>query len=368
VKRKLKIFIIAGEVSGDVLGGKIMAELKDAEIIGIGGENMQARGLKSIFPMSDLAVVLLEVFGRARTLTRRINETVAAIIKEKPDIVLTIDSPGFVKRVIKKVKKAAPESGPKYYHVVAPQVWAWGSNRAKKYAGIFDRMYAFFDFEVPYFTVYGLDTIPVGHPIADGLPPPPTVGRDVKTITLLPGSRMSEVKKLMPIFKEVAERLPGYKYVIPVVETTEKSVREYAGKWKTKPAIIPAAARYGQYSKTDIAIVAVGTASAELAMMHVPAVAVYKANALTQFIARRVIKLEHLSLVNILLGRMVYPELLGDECTADNIIREIEKLKPAASREKMVKELSRADKMWRRKIPAAKLIATDIMKNNNPPC
>jgi lipid-A-disaccharide synthase len=326
---------------------------------------MQAAGLKSIFPMSDLAVMLLDVFGRPRTLMRRINEAAAAILREKPDIVLSIDSPGFVKRVVKKVKNSTLHTSRStlFYHVVAPQVWAWGAHRAKKYASIFDRMYAFFDFEVPYFTEHGLATIPVGHPIADGLPPAPKVKDKVGTITLLPGSRMSEVKKLMPVFKNVVCHLPKYKYVLPVVETTEKYVQKHIKNWPIKPTIIPARKRYEQYSKTDIAIVAVGTATAELAMMHVPVIVVYKTNAITQFIARRVIRLKHLSLVNILLGRKVYPELLGDDCAPETIVREIEKLKDAPARQKMISQLSRADKMWQRKVPAAKLIAEDIIKN-----
>ena len=361
--KKLKIFIIAGEVSGDVLGAKIMAELPDAEFVGIGGENMQVYGLESILPMADLAVMgVVDAVARARTLTRRINEATAAIIKEKPDIVLSIDSPGFVKRVIKKVQKSDSDHTPKYYHVVAPQVWAWGANRAKKYARVFDRLYAFFDFEVPYFTKHGLVTIPVGHPVADGLPHGPAVGKNVKTITLLPGSRLGEIKKLLPVFKQVAEQLPKYKFVLPVVETTKEYVQKHVKKWKVKPTIVPASKRYEQYSKTDIAVVAVGTATAELAMMHVPAVVVFKVNRITEYLARKVIKLNWLSLVNILLNRRVYPELLGRECTADNIVAEIKKLESPVGREKMIKELSRADKMWQRKVPAAKLIAADIMK------
>ncbi|MCL1786120.1 MAG: lipid-A-disaccharide synthase [Alphaproteobacteria bacterium] len=363
--KKLKIFIIAGEVSGDNLGARIMAEMPNAEFVGVGGENMRAAGLKSIFPMSDLAVMLLDVVWRVRTLARRIDQTAAAIIREKPDIVLTVDSPGFAKRVIKKIKHESPATShqPRFYHVVAPQVWAWGGpGRSEKYAKIFDRMYAFFDFEVPYFTRHGLATIPVGHPIADGLEPVAIAG-DVKTITLLPGSRMAEIKKLLPVFRKVAAQMPEYKYVIPVVETTEKYVRKHVEKWAVKPTVVPAAKRYAQYAKTDIAVATVGTATVELAIMHVPAVVVYRASRLTQFLVRRVINLKWLSLVNILLGCDVYPELLGGECTPENIIREIKKLTPVAARQKMAKELSRADKMWQRRIPAAQLIAEDIMKN-----
>ena len=173
--KKLTVFIIAGEVSGDVLGARIMAQMPNVQFIGIGGENMIGAGLKSLFPMSDLAVMgAIEVLAHAKTLTQRIKQTVTAIIDTKPDIVLTIDSPGFAKSVIKQIRKNPAgrdliANGLKFHHVVAPQVWAWRPGRAKKYARTFDKLYAFFDFEIPYFTKYGLETVAVGHPIADAV-------------------------------------------------------------------------------------------------------------------------------------------------------------------------------------------------------
>lgn len=138
--KTIKVFIIAGEVSGDVLGARIMNEMSDVHFVGIGGENMITAGLKPLFPMSDLAVMgVLEVLAHVKTLTNRINQTVNAIIAEKPDVVLTIDAPGFAKSVIKKLKKSKQgqkliHNGLKFHHVVAPQVWAWREGRAKKYA------------------------------------------------------------------------------------------------------------------------------------------------------------------------------------------------------------------------------------------
>jgi lipid-A-disaccharide synthase len=509
------IFIIAGEVSGDVLGAKIMQAMPDARFVGIGGENMQAAGLKSIFPISDLAVMgFVEVLLKAKTLTRRINETVNAIIHEKPDIVLTIDSSSFAKQVIRKVKKLGvrgeelgvrseelgvnragdnaralkqeqstpnfslltpnsslltPNSSlltPNFYHVVAPQVWAWGEKRAKKFAAIFDRLYAFFDFEVPYFTKYGLETIPVGHPIACGLRPQSAelatrslddlssvalakeeewcgVHSADKNITLVPGSRISEVKKLLPVFKEVVgllgagasplagegrvglrakrvsnswrgvspclaipptdatRRLPrkgrvaqnresapedsAIKFFIPVVETTREYIEKEIASWPVKPELVSAAQRYELFSKTDLAIAASGTASVELAIMHVPAVVVYKMNPVTTFFARFIVKTKWVSLVNVLLKKTVYPELLGSDCSAENIVKHAKELitptpapiKGAArptrgqeaqtreptARKEMIAELSKADKMWQRSRPAAELIAEDIMRD-----
>ncbi|MCL2018066.1 MAG: lipid-A-disaccharide synthase [Alphaproteobacteria bacterium] len=366
MKKNIKIFIIAGEVSGDVLGAKIIRELSGVRFAGIGGEHMRAAGLKSLFPISDLAVMgFFEVLARAKTLTRRINETVLAIEKFQPDIVLSIDAPGFAKRVVKKARKARLSA--KFYHVVAPQVWAWGEKRAKKFAKIFDRLYAFFDFEVPYFTKYGLETVPVGHPIADGLKP---VKKDniIKNIALIPGSRMSEVRKLLPIFRRFVEQISfdggqKYKFYIPIVETTEKYIRKETADWPVRPALVPAMRRYDLFAKTGIAIAASGTVSAELAIMHIPAIVVYKMNPLTMFLARLVLKTEWVSLVNILLKKKVYSELLGGDATPENIMIEFQRLENPVVRKKMISELSDADKIWTRGgKSAAKLIAFDIMK------
>ncbi|MCL2749330.1 MAG: lipid-A-disaccharide synthase [Alphaproteobacteria bacterium] len=367
MKKSLKIFIIAGEVSGDVLGEKIMRALPhETQFAGIGGQHMKSAGLRPIFPMSDLAVMgIFEVLAHVRTLTRRISETAAAIEEFQPDIVLTIDSPSFVKRVVKKVRKGSHL--PKFYHVVAPQVWAWGPKRAKKFAKIFDRLYAFFDFEVPYFEKYGLKTIPVGHPIADGLQPQKEKEKDgEKNIALIPGSRMSEVKKLLPLLRCAAEQIyyknpdVWWNFYIPYVETTEKYIRQQTADWCTKPELIPAAKRYELFAKTDIAIAASGTVSAELAIIHVPAIIVYKMNPLTELLARILVKTKWVSLVNILLKKTVYPELLGSNATAENILKEFARLNKPAEREKMISELAKADKLWHRNHPAAELIAEDI--------
>lgn len=376
--KKIKVFIIAGEVSGDVLGGRIMSHMPDVDFVGIGGENMQAHGLTSLFPMSDLAVMgIVEVLAHARTLTSRINETVDAILNTKPDIVLTIDAPGFAKSVIKKVRKSLGgqeliKNGMRFHHVVAPQVWAWRSGRAKKYAKIFDKLYAFFDFEVPYFTKYGLDTVAVGHPIAEGLIGQ-TFGKNTKTsdkiITLVPGSRMSEVKRLLPLMRDVVDMLGrngymGYKFVIPTVETTRNYVEQHIKNWPIKPELVAGNRRYELYSKAYIAIVASGTVSAELAMLHVPTVVVYKMNKITTWIARRLIHVKWVSLVNILLKRMVLPEFLGADATPENVLNAIQQLTIPSVRNKMIKELKSADDMWCKSgVGAGKLIAEYIKKS-----
>ena len=376
--KKPLIFIIAGEVSGDALGARIMRQMSmTADFVGVGGAAMCDAGLKSIFSMADLSVMgVFEVLAHVRTLKKRIRQTVCAIIDARPDIVLTIDSPGFAHSVIKELRASHAgreliARGLRFHHVVAPQVWAWRPGRAKKYARTFDKLYAFFDFEVPYFTKYGLDTIAVGHPIAENImgtvvsvSPCPC---DDKIITLVPGSRMNEVKKLMPLFKSVAETIAscgyrGYRFAIPTVETTKEYVQNAVQNWKVKPELVDAVARYKLYQKTYVAVVASGTVSAELAMMHVPAIVVYKMNRITTLIGHLLIRVRWVSLVNILLNRGIYPEFLGDRATAENVIDALDNIILPANRSRMSADLAKADDMWMRpEGVASKLIANDIL-------
>lgn len=372
--KKKRIFIIAGEVSGDVLGGHIMSHAESAEFVGIGGENMQRAGLQSLFPMSDLSVMgIVEVVAHAKTLTKRIKQTVNAILEYQPDLVLTIDSPGFAKSVIKQIRnsdagKSLIANGMRFHHVVAPQVWAWRSGRAKKYAKLFDKLYAFFDFEIPYFTKYGLDTVAVGHPIADGLIGKYKSKHTEKIITLIPGSRLSEVKRLLPLMRDIVDRLvrngySKYRFVIPTVETTVGYIGQEIKKWPVKPDLIPSSDRYDLYAKTYIAIAASGTVSAELAMLHVPTVVVYKMNPITMWIGRRLIRIKWVSLVNILLNRGVYPECLGGDANAETVLDAVQQLTIPSKRKKMIDALKSADELWRKTDGgAASLIATYILK------
>lgn len=361
MKKKKKIFIIAGEVSGDVLGAEIMRAVGQcARFVGIGGKCMEGFGLKSIFPISDLAVMgVVEVLAKVRTLTKRINQAADAIIEEKPDIVLTIDAPSFASRVIKKVKKSLKSQPltlrPKFCHFVAPQVWAWGPGRAKKYAEIFDALFCFFDFEKPYFEKYGLKTIAVGHPVYD------VVKRNLKParpslVALLPGSRMSEAERLMPIYKKVVDSMPNKKFAVPVTETTRRFVESEIKHWRNRPKIFSFKDRFKLYNAAEFAIVKSGTASAELAIMHIPAVVVYKVNWITEIIFRMVIKIKYASLVNILAGRTIYPELLGRFATADNIVKTIN----GWNARKMVSELKATDGLWHKSKSPADIVASFV--------
>jgi lipid-A-disaccharide synthase len=188
-----------------------------------------------------------------------------------------------------------------------------------------------------------------------------------KIITLVPGSRVGEVKKLMPVFRRVVETLSscgyrGYKFAIPTVETTERCVRAALRDWTIKPDIVGADVRYDLYRRTYVAIAASGTVSVELAMLHVPTIVTYKMNPITTLIGRLLIKVRWVSLVNILLNRSVYPEFLGADATAENIINEFDSIILPANRDKMITELHAADNMWvRPEGVASQIIADDIL-------
>jgi lipid-A-disaccharide synthase len=365
IMKRSKVFIIAGEVSGDVLGAGIMRAAKGARFSGIGGASMEAAGLKSLFPISDLSVMGVgEVVLKSKTLIARIRTAADAIVGEAPDVVLTIDSPSFAARVVKRVRKRLKGAGPmpRFYHVVAPMVWAWGRRRAKKYARIFDRLFCLFGFEKPYFEKYGLKTTVIGHPIYDMVRENangrgPGAGRGGRpVVALLPGSRMGEASKIMPVYERFAAMRPEYDFAIPTTETTREYIGRQTASWKRRPALVPFADRYGLYGRAKFAVSVIGTATAELAIMHIPAVVVHKPNRLTEIVAKLVLRIKWKSLVNILANREIYPELNGGKASAENINEIIRNW----DTKKIISELKAADKLWRGKEKPMSIVAAAI--------
>ena len=215
-----------------------------------------------------------------------------------------------------------------------------------------------------------MKTIAVGHPIADGLNKyKHDKNTNDKIIALVPGSRMNEVKKLLPVFHKTINMLidcgyRNYKFVIPTVETTDAYIRENVKNWEHKPEIINSDKRYELYANTYIAIVASGTVSAELAIMHIPTIVVYKMNPLTVLLARILLRVKWASLVNILMNKTIFPELLGRKANAMSIMNELQQLTLPSVRNQMINDLTDADNLWLKngKNPA-QTIATDILKN-----
>ncbi len=324
------IYMIAGEPSGDLLGGKILAALnaevgRAVRISGIGGEAMAAQGLVSLFPMSELSVMgIAEVLPKLPHFLRRIGDATRDVEAQKPDVVVTIDSPDFCFRVAKKLKGR----GIPLVHVVAPSVWAWRPGRARKVARLVDRLLTLLPFEPPYFTAEGLDARYIGHPVIEsgadrgdgpglrkrlGLPP------EAPLIVVLPGSRMGEVTRHLPIFQSALKRLatspPELNVIIPVMPAVAATVRDAVQSWPVKVSVIKGEGkRYDAFAAADVALAASGTVALELAMAETPTVIAYRFNPLTNLLAKRLKRIRFASLINLVLDREAMPEFLLDDC------------------------------------------------------
>lgn len=335
------IFIVAGEPSGDVLGARLMRAMRDGSpaplrFVGVGGRLMQAEGLETLFPMSDIAVMGIgEVLPRLPRILRRLNQASAAAAALRPAAVVTIDSSSFNKRLARRLIKASVEA-PRI-HYVAPMVWAWRPRRAEAMAALFDHLIALLSFEVEPFRKAGLPTTWSGHPVveapaADGLAfrRRHGISPEVTTLCVLPGSRSMEVSRLLPIFQETLARLASKRpvhAVIPTVETVEHLIRGTADRWPTAVTIVTGEEeKASAFAASDLALAASGTVTLELAAAQVPMVVAYRAHGLTAFLARRLVDLRHISLVNILSSGEVVPEILQENCTPDRLARELERL------------------------------------------
>lgn len=344
-----RLFLIAGEPSGDRLGAALMAGLKTLteshkepiEFHGIGGPLMEAEGLKSLFPMSDLAVMgLAEVLPRLPKLLSRLRQASDAVPRIKPDALITIDSPDFCLRVAAKVKAVAPDL--KTIHYVAPTVWAWRPERALKMAAHIDHVLALFPFEPSYMCDVGMSCDFVGHPVvAEPVPDKNAqqmfraelgIAQDEQMLLVLPGSRIGEINRMEPIFAQVVARLAKVGSKIRIVVPAAMNVADELGKrlsdWKNKPILLDprhmvpgdAEARKSlAFASADLALAASGTVSLELAAMGAPMVIAYKFNWLTTRIVKKKVTLKSATLVNILTDTLVVPEFLFEDCTADKI-------------------------------------------------
>ncbi|HSV28955.1 MAG TPA: lipid-A-disaccharide synthase [Candidatus Omnitrophota bacterium] len=331
------IYVIAGEPSGDLLGGRLMAGLKArtdgaVQFAGIGGQAMRAQGLDSLFPMAELSVMgLVEVMPRIPRILRRVRQTVADIGARRPDAIVTIDSWGFTGRVQKAVQELYPDI-PRI-HYVAPMVWAWKPNRTKKLARVLDLLMTLLPFEPPLFEKDGLRSLHVGHPViecgaesGDGAAfrARHGIAADAPVLVALPGSRHSETSRLLPVFGEairlIAARQPGLTLVVPTVETVAEQVRAAVKSWDLPAIVVDGAAeKYDAFAAGTVGMAASGTVALELALAGLPTIITYRVSPLTAFVARRFLglgkTLKWATLVNILMDRTVMPELLQEDCT-----------------------------------------------------
>ncbi|MBQ7413468.1 MAG: lipid-A-disaccharide synthase [Alphaproteobacteria bacterium] len=340
----LKVYLIAGEPSGDLLGSRLMRALKKqtqgrVQFFGVGGETMIAEGLESLFDIRDLAVMgFFEVVPSIPKILKHLDEIVADIQLKDPDIVMTIDSYSFSARVHKKLKSAGYEKP--HVHCVAPQVWAWKKGRAKKIGQFVDHLFCLLPNEAKYFEPYGMETTFIGHPVVEGgadrgkgdaFRQRYGISRDATVLCLLPGSRKNEIKYLLPVFRESVEQLrkyvPNLFVVIPTVKTVSDRLLEQLKNWSVPHLIITGEKeRYDAFGAADLALAASGTVSVELAMAGVPHLIAYKVSPLTGAIARRLLKIRFVNLLNILADEEIIPELLQENCTVDKVVETLRQL------------------------------------------
>ena len=343
-ERKIKVFLAAGEPSGDLLAARLMRALKKqtkgaVSFSGVGGEAMRAEGMASLFPISDLSVMgFWEVLPSIPRILRRIRETVASVEREKPDIVITVDSWSFSKQVHLRLQKKGIRIP--HIHYVAPQVWAWKEKRARQIKKWVDHLLLLLPFEEKYFAPYGMAMTYVGHPVIEGGADQGDAERFFKAhklsekdviLTVLPGSRKTEIKYLLPVFRETVAQLvkkyPKLRVVIPTVETVKRKVEQETTSWPVKPVIVTGEKeRYDAFAASRAALSASGTVSLELSMAGVPHLIAYKVSPVSAWLVRRLIKIKYVNLVNILADEKIIPELLQEDCNSTQIMLELEKL------------------------------------------
>ena len=357
----LTLMLVCGEPSGDQLGAQLMAGLREiaggnVRIIGVGGAAMTAQGLHSLYPLDATAVMgLREVVPRIPAILRRVRQARDYALEERPDAIVCIDSPDFTHRIARAVKARAPEIRTVNY--VAPQVWASRQYRARQMAHYFDLVLALFPFEVKFFDKYHLAARFVGHPVIERaawmkggaeLRARLGIAADAPVLAILPGSRASEVRFLMPVYRDavaqIAAAVPSLRCVLPTVPNVAAQVREALKDWTVAADFLEGDAdKYAAMNAANVALAASGTVTTELALARVPEVVAYKLGWLTYFLARRFIRVKHATLVNILLDREAVPEFIQERATPENLSRAVIHLfQDAQARAEQVKALAEA--------------------------
>lgn len=335
----LTLFLIAGEPSGDRLGAALMAGLKSLVpgvfFAGVGGPAMQAEGLESLFPMEELSVMgLAEVLPKYFHLKRRIAQAAEAAMAVNPVALITIDSPDFCLRVAAIVRAARPDIAT--IHYVAPSVWAWRPGRARKMARVIDHVLALLPFEPPYMTEAGMTCDFVGHPVvaepvatetqAAAFRKAQGIAADAPLVVALPGSRRSEIGRLLAPFgsalHRVAARHAGLRVVLPTPRHLAAEVSAATQDWPGRPVILTAPdveTRTAAFAAADAALAASGTVSLELAAQSCPMVIAYDMAPVTLWLMRRMVRVDTVTLVNLVSETRHIPEFIGRDCTPEKI-------------------------------------------------
>lgn len=336
-----KVFIIAGEASGDLHGKNLVRALikqdPELEILAYGGPKMEKAGAKILRDYKSYAFMgFYEVAKNLRIVLKNIKETEKIILQAQPNVIVFIDFPGFNLRIAKRLRAQLPKTHFIYY--IAPQVWAWKKNRVHDLNKLMDKIYVILPFEKDFFDNYGYDVTYAGHPLLDEIMPGPVSEKDENLIAVLPGSRIQEIQKTLPIFIQTAEKLPEFNFSISTMSHVPFEV--YENILKKGPSLnnisLYKGETYQLLIKASLGLITSGTATLETALLGTPQIVTYKTSGISYFIGKQIVDIKYISLVNLIMNRAVVPELLQDNFNAQNILREINRLNDKDIRSKML--------------------------------
>ncbi len=352
-----KIFILTGEPSGDKLASKIITKLKstrsDIEYLSVGGEHLNALGIKSIYDLKEITFlgftrVLLNIFK----IKSKINETVKEIIKFKPDILFSVDSPDFTLRVAKEVKKRNPDI--KTIHFVAPQVWVWREHRVKQLKSFLDHILLLFPFEKKYFDKESIQSTFTGHPLLEEgdkskVDISQIIKDNKKIFSIYPGSRLSEINVLTPILLKFVKKMnEKYRDLFFVFHSTTEHVQLIQNLllkegFKNCGAIGDEKIKSHILKSSIFAIAKSGTISLEICNVKIPSIIIYKMGMINFFIVKMLVKVKFANIINIAANEEVIPELLQSKCNPTNIYNTVDKL--LSDKQAMEKQISKTQRI-----------------------
>ena len=344
----MRYYIIAGEASGDLHASNLVAEIKKkdkkAEFRGCGGDLMKAQGVDLLKHYRTMAFMgFVEVAVNLRKVLDNIAQCKKDIIEYQPDALILVDYPGFNLRIA----DFAHEKGFKVLYYISPQVWAWKRRRVKKIKKSVDKMIVIFPFEEAFYKEYGVDVTYVGNPLLDELSKSGTPNRSIflrrnslgekrEIIALLPGSRTQEVKRILPVMLKVVPHFPDYQFVIGGVSSLDKSL--YKKIIGNTDVFLIENQTYELLQNSSAAVVTSGTVTLETALFTVPEVVCYKATGFSYLLAKWMIKVKYISLVNLVMDKEVVKELIQSDLTEKNIVTELERLLHDGKRQRQILE------------------------------
>lgn len=336
----MKYYIIAGEASGDLHGSNLIKEIKkldvNANFRAWGGDKMQATGITLVKHFKDLAFMgFVEVIKNLPTILKNLKFCKQDILQYKPDALIMIDYPGFNLRLVKWAK----ENGLKVIFYISPQVWAWKESRVSLIKKYVDKMLVILPFEKDFYKKFDFDVEYVGHPLVEVVENFRTNNQSAtdNTIALLPGSRKQEILRKLPVMLETSKHFPDYNFIVAKAPgITDEFYNTFLAPYKNVNAV--ADKTYSILIKSKAALVTSGTATLETALFEVPEVVCYKANKISYEIAKRLIKLKFISLVNLIMNKEVVKELIQHDLTVQNLTVELNELLTNGDRQQQIKK------------------------------